>query len=109
MSPQLNPALFLTLFLSTLIGVPVLAEGGRVGNGGNVIVCPGARPKVLDIYEALDRRQIVYDFGDPSLDPVTKVKNVLQQLVPLAPTLAKQWTAQADDFMTKDAVFPEHV
>jgi len=77
------------IWLALLISL--VHAGNRVGNGGNIIECPGKPGILLDFYEAQSNGHKIVDAK--SRDELLKSR--LNTLDKVAPKLAKQYKARS--------------
>lgn len=77
-----------------LLSVTALADGNRVGNGGDVIQCP-AKVQVLDLYEASQELQ-TFESHETTQEIVQKV---LKNIERLNPNQGRQYLNRAAEFM----------
>lgn len=80
--------------LATLAGALALASGNRVGNGGDVVDCPG-KTTLLDFYETtLPLNPVAPDLGFEAI-----AQDVLENLERLSPTQARQYQNRLKEFL----------
>ncbi len=84
-----------------------------VGNGGDVLVCPGKQPgetryELVDYYEGKVLRNIEPDLGPPTLSFEEKVEFVLRRLEVKAPNRANKYRVWFNDFLG-EASFPHGI
>ncbi|MEZ0391822.1 MAG: hypothetical protein ACAH59_06375 [Pseudobdellovibrionaceae bacterium] len=85
---------FLTVAL-ILLTETILANGNRVGNGGDIIQCQGKSPQVLDFYET--SRMI----PESDEEPLQILKKVYQKLKERHPKLGEQYLKRADSILSE--------
>ncbi len=79
-------------------------DGGDVGNGGDVVECPGGYPfahKLLDFYEAgILNSTFVMDLGGPTVSVENKVQMYLDRLTKVSPVRSLNYKAAFDKFFS---------
>jgi hypothetical protein len=81
--------------LISLFSLSTFANGNRVGNGGDIVVCPGTK-EILDFYE---NAGAVRNFStENTIDKV--LEQVFKNLERLSPRQAKQYKNRASEFIS---------
>lgn len=84
------------ILLILFLGSMALANGNRVGNGGDIVLCPKTG-ELLDFYE---NAGAVRNFASEKHHDAI-LEQVFKNIERLSPKQAKQYKARAGDFMTE--------
>lgn len=96
--------LLLSLMLTSISGL-TFAAGGVVGNGGDVVYCPGKAPELLDIYEAGHLYQMNLQPTSGST-PEEMAKFALKRMEKLDPLRMTSLSQRVDRFMKDANIIP---
>jgi hypothetical protein len=80
-----------------LLAAQVAFAGGYKGNGGDVVICPNARPVLLDFFESDQPATKLKSATDSKV----YIENFLSQLRPYAPLLAAEMKSQIANFFER--------